>query len=76
MKEENLKKVHELYDLWLANATEDKDLIEELESIKGDDEAINDRFYRDLEFGTGGLDRKSTRLNSSHRLESRMPSSA
>lgn len=55
MKEENLKKVHELYDLWLANATEDKDLIEELESIKGDDEAINDRFYRDLEFGTGGL---------------------
>lgn len=55
MKEENLKKIHELYDLWLANATEDKDLIEELESIKGDDEAINDRFYRDLEFGTGGL---------------------
>ena len=30
MKEENLKKVHELYDLWLANATEDMDLIEEI----------------------------------------------
>ena len=26
--------------------------------------------------GEDGLDRKSTRLNSSHRLESRMPSSA
>lgn len=48
-------KEHELYELWLKNATEDQDLIEELESIKGDDEAIKDRFYRDLEFGTGGL---------------------
>lgn len=46
---------HELYELWLKNATEDSDLIEELESIKGDDEAIKDRFYRDLEFGTAGL---------------------
>lgn len=45
----------ELYELWLKNAVEDKDLIEELESIKGDDEAIKDRFYRDLEFGTAGL---------------------
>lgn len=45
----------ELYELWLKNATEDEDLIRELESIKGDDEAIKDRFYRDLEFGTGGL---------------------
>ncbi len=46
---------HELYELWLKNATEDPDLVAELESIKGDDEAIKDRFYRDLEFGTGGL---------------------
>ena len=45
----------ELYSLWCANAKADADLITELESIKNDNEAINDRFYRDLEFGTGGL---------------------
>lgn len=44
-----------LYDLWLENATEDADLIPELESISNDDEAIYDRFYRELEFGTAGL---------------------
>lgn len=48
-------KEQELYQLWCQNATEDPDLVSELESIKGDDEAIKDRFYRDLEFGTGGL---------------------
>ena len=26
-----------------------------LVSVAGNDEAITDRFYRDLEFGTGGL---------------------
>ncbi len=45
----------ELYSLWCENAKEDHDLKAELEGIKGDSEAINDRFYRDLEFGTGGL---------------------
>ena len=45
----------ELYDLWCKNAKEDPDLKAELDRIKGDSEAINDRFYRDLEFGTGGL---------------------
>ena len=30
----------------------------------------------DNHFGDADIDRKSTRLNSSHRLESRMPSSA
>ena len=44
-----------LYDLWRARATEDPDLIAELERVAGDAEAINDRFYRDLAFGTGGL---------------------
>lgn len=46
---------NELYKLWLENATEDEDLVKELKAIEGDDEAIKDRFYRDLEFGTGGL---------------------
>ena len=45
----------ELYTLWCDNAKEDPDLQAELAKIKGDDDAINDRFYRDLEFGTGGL---------------------
>lgn len=45
----------QLYTLWTQKATEDKDLIEELASVKGNSDAIKDRFYRDLEFGTGGL---------------------
>lgn len=45
----------ELYNLWCNSATEDPDLQDELNNIKNDDDAINDRFYRDLEFGTGGL---------------------
>lgn len=45
----------ELYSLWLKNATDDPDIIEELKSIDGKDEEIYDRFYRDLEFGTAGL---------------------
>ena len=45
----------DLYKIWCDNATEDPDLITELKSIENDKEAIKDRFYRDLEFGTGGL---------------------
>ncbi len=44
----------ERYRRWL-NKAEDADLQEELKSIEGDSEQINDRFYRELEFGTGGL---------------------
>ncbi|MCQ2490341.1 MAG: phospho-sugar mutase [Ruminococcus sp.] len=45
----------ELYRIWCENAVADSDLTAELAAISGDEEAINDRFYRDLEFGTGGL---------------------
>ena len=45
----------ELYALWCEKAVDDPDLQTELKSIEGDDDAITDRFYRDLEFGTGGL---------------------
>ncbi len=44
-----------LYELWVKNATSDPDLKKELESIKGNDSEILDRFYKSLEFGTGGL---------------------
>ena len=47
--------VNEQYKLWCERATLDSDLVAELKSIKGNDEAINDAFYKDLEFGTGGL---------------------
>ncbi len=43
------------YKHWLEQSLEDNDLAEELAAINGDDEAIKDRFYRDLEFGTAGL---------------------
>jgi phosphoglucomutase len=43
------------YERWLAQELDDKDLTEELEAIKDQPEEINDRFYRDLEFGTAGL---------------------
>ncbi len=45
----------ELYSLWCEKAVDDPDLKTELDSIKDDPDAIKDRFYRDLEFGTGGL---------------------
>lgn len=45
----------ELYKLWCEKATEDTDLQTELAGIKDNIDEINDRFYRDLEFGTGGL---------------------
>ncbi|MBE6855061.1 MAG: phospho-sugar mutase [Ruminococcus sp.] len=43
------------YKLWCEKATEDPDLKAELTSIADDAEGIQDRFYRDLAFGTGGL---------------------
>lgn len=50
-----MSNVNQLYDLWCENAKNDADLVKELESIKGDEKEINERFYRSLEFGTGGL---------------------
>ncbi len=47
--------VNEQYKLWCERATIDADLIAELKSIEGNEEAISDAFYKDLEFGTGGL---------------------
>ena len=47
--------IQKMYDLWLEKATADPDLIPELKSVAGDEEGKNDRFYRDLEFGTAGL---------------------
>ena len=45
----------ELLNRWLDRAGEDPDLIAELEEVRNDPAQVSDRFYRDLEFGTGGL---------------------
>ena len=47
--------VNEKYQLWCEKAVGDPDLVKELESMKDDGAAISDAFYKDLEFGTGGL---------------------
>lgn len=47
--------IKSLYSLWCEKATADSDLIPELQKISGDDDAILDRFYKNLEFGTAGL---------------------
>lgn len=50
MKEYEIK-----YNEWLNNPIFDEETKKELESIKGNEEEIEDRFYKDLEFGTAGL---------------------
>ena len=47
--------INSLYSEWLEKAVADPDLTAELESIKGNDDEILDRFYKSLEFGTAGL---------------------
>ena len=43
-----------LYQIWREKA-EAEDIAAELKAVEGQDEDISDRFYRYLEFGTGGL---------------------
>lgn len=43
------------YKLWCEKAVGDPDLAKELKSMADDKDAISDAFYKDLEFGTGGL---------------------
>ena len=45
----------EEFSYWLENDYFDQDTKKELLAIRNDKEEIEDRFYRDLEFGTGGL---------------------
>ena len=43
------------YKLWIKNAKADPDLALELKEMEGNMPAVEDAFYKDLEFGTGGL---------------------
>ena len=49
--------ITKLYESWCKNAVEDQDLIAELESIRGNEKEIYERFYTALKFGTAGLSR-------------------
>ena len=44
-----------MYDTWLSSPTLSAAEKAELANIKNDPKQIEDRFYKDLEFGTGGL---------------------
>ena len=44
-----------VYQTWLKATEGNLELNRELNEIRENSEAIEDRLYRDLEFGTGGL---------------------
>lgn len=45
----------ETYESWLQDPYFDESTRKELEALKGNEKEIEERFYRDLEFGTAGL---------------------
>lgn len=47
--------INEKYRLWCEKAIGDPDLVAELKAMEGNEELISEAFYKDLEFGTGGL---------------------
>ncbi len=44
-----------LYEQWLKDYADDPETVADLMAIKDDPKEIEDRFYRDLEFGTAGM---------------------
>ena len=47
--------VAERYRFWLESPVFDENTKTELRALAGNNQEIEDRFYRELEFGTGGL---------------------
>ena len=43
------------YRQWLKDFAKDAETVEDLKAIAGDEQEIEDRFYRELEFGTAGM---------------------
>ena len=43
------------YESWLKSTAVDEATKEELRAIESDEKEVEDRFYKELEFGTGGL---------------------
>ena len=50
-----MQNINDQFNLWLERATDDPDITTELKEISGNDGEIYERFYKELEFGTGGL---------------------
>lgn len=50
-----MTRVQTEYQLWLNDPAVDAETKKELQAIREDEKEIEDRFYKDLEFGTGGL---------------------
>ena len=50
-----MKNYLEEYEIWLNSPDFDEETKKELEKIKDDEKEIEDRFYKELEFGTAGL---------------------
>ena len=44
-----------LYRQWLSEFSDDAETVADLKSIADDPAEIEDRFYRELEFGTAGM---------------------
>ena len=50
-----LERVKEQLNYWLSDSYFDEKTKEELLAVRNDEKEIEDRFYKDLAFGTGGL---------------------
>lgn len=50
-----MEKYLEKYNEWVSNPIFDEETRNELKNIEGNEKEIEDRFYKDLEFGTAGL---------------------
>ncbi len=55
METDVVRQARQTFERWLGDAYFDDDTKQELLAIRNDEKEIVDRFYRDLEFGTGGL---------------------
>ena len=52
----------ECYNLWLSSDAVDEKTKAELEAISTDEKEIEDRFYKDLEFGTAEKPHRDLRI--------------
>lgn len=51
----DFNKILEKYEEWLRKAGQNQEIISELQELAGDKNKIEDAFYQNLSFGTGGL---------------------
>ena len=51
----NKEEIQRQFELWKNNTKTDFELQEQLIAMEGDEKKQTDAFYKDLEFGTGGL---------------------